>query len=167
MWKWLSDMHIHAQFRDEYGYSSDEHGSTSRNDYTAFKRGYKAALSAKPVEVWELANTIKEYTQIITPQGIAQAILSRYNVTKKTREAFEEWWASNKEGWLAAKCAADAKYLPVIEKLVAIVNQQAEDEGLWFVAQYASEGYLQKELRLLHAAIEELAAPLLEKKRGV
>ena len=38
---------------------------------------------AKPVEVWELANTIEEYTQFITPQGIAIAILSCYNVTKK------------------------------------------------------------------------------------
>jgi hypothetical protein len=69
--------------------------------------------------------------------------------------------------WRAATSAADAKYLPVIEKLVEIVNQQAEDDGLWFVAEYASEGYLQKELRLLHAAIEELAAPLLAEKRGV
>lgn len=71
------------------------------------------------------------------------------------------------KGWQAATASADAKYLPVVERLVAIVNQQAEDEGLWFVAQYASEGYLQKELRLLHAAIEELAKPLLEKKVGV
>lgn len=94
-------------------------------------------------------------------------------MTDKTREAFERYcekffdmW-SNFECWQAATAEADAKYLPVVEKLVAIVNQQAEDEGLWFVAQYASEGYLQKELRLLHAAIEELAKPLLEKKVGV
>lgn len=90
-------------------------------------------------------------------------------------KAFEKAWENDTTGWSgfawhiwqAATSAADARYMPVIERLVAIVNQQAEDEGLWFVAQYASEGYLQKELRLLHAAIEELAAPLLEKKRGV
>ena len=89
--------------------------------------------------------------------------------------AFEQAWEDNTTGWSgfawdiwqSATAEADAKYLPVIEKLVAIVNQQAEDEGLWFVAQYASEGYLQKELRLLHAAIEELANPLLGKKEEV
>ena len=36
-----------------------------------------------------------------------------------------------------------------------IVNEQAEDEGLWFQAATAPEAYLQQELRRLHAAIEE------------
>ena len=36
-----------------------------------------------------------------------------------------------------------------------IVNEQAEDDGLWFVAVTAPEAYLQQELRRLHAAIEE------------
>jgi hypothetical protein len=36
-----------------------------------------------------------------------------------------------------------------------IVNEQAEDEGLWFVAETAAEAYLQQELRRLHAAVEE------------
>lgn len=35
-----------------------------------------------------------------------------------------------------------------------LVNAQAEDDGLWFVAQTAPESYLQHELRRLHAAIE-------------
>lgn len=35
-----------------------------------------------------------------------------------------------------------------------IVNQQAEDEGIWFMAKTASEAYLQQELRKLHQAIE-------------
>lgn len=35
-----------------------------------------------------------------------------------------------------------------------LVDIQAEDEGLWFVAETASEAYLQKALRDLHAAIE-------------
>ncbi len=41
-----------------------------------------------------------------------------------------------------------------LSDLQAIVDEQAEDEGLWFVAQYASEAYLQAALRKLHAAIE-------------
>jgi hypothetical protein len=41
------------------------------------------------------------------------------------------------------------------DRLRAVVVQQAEDEGLWFVAKTAPEAYLQQELRKLHAAIEE------------
>jgi hypothetical protein len=40
------------------------------------------------------------------------------------------------------------------DSLREIVDEQAEDEGLWFVAVTASEAYLQEELRRLHAAIE-------------
>lgn len=36
----------------------------------------------------------------------------------------------------------------------AIVDEQAEDEGLWFIARTAPEAYLQQELRRLHAAVE-------------
>jgi hypothetical protein len=35
-----------------------------------------------------------------------------------------------------------------------LVNEQAEDEGLWFEAKTAPEAYLQQELRRLHYAIE-------------
>ena len=38
-----------------------------------------------------------------------------------------------------------------------IVAEQAEDEGLWFMAATAPEAYLQQELRRLHAAIEAAA----------
>ena len=36
----------------------------------------------------------------------------------------------------------------------ALVDEQAEDAGLWFDAETVNEAYLQKELRRLHAAIE-------------
>jgi len=35
------------------------------------------------------------------------------------------------------------------------VDSQAEDEGLWFVPEYASEDYLQRGLRELHSVIEK------------
>ncbi len=35
-----------------------------------------------------------------------------------------------------------------------LVDQQADDEGLWTVAQNAVEDYLQQELRTLHRVIE-------------
>jgi hypothetical protein len=43
-----------------------------------------------------------------------------------------------------------------MENLIEIVNEQANDDALWFVAATASEAYLQQELRRLHTAIEDL-----------
>lgn len=40
------------------------------------------------------------------------------------------------------------------ERPIDVVNEQAEDENLWFVAQTVPEAYLQQELRRLHAAVE-------------
>jgi hypothetical protein len=42
-----------------------------------------------------------------------------------------------------------------LEAIGKIINEQAEDEGLWFVAETAPEAYLQQELRRLHAAVEK------------
>ncbi len=41
-----------------------------------------------------------------------------------------------------------------IALIKAIVSKQAEDEGIWFIAETASEAYLQQELRTLHRVIE-------------
>jgi len=50
-----------------------------------------------------------------------------------------------------AKRRADAGRLAQAEQIMAA---QANDDGLWFVAQTAPEAYLQQELRRLHEAIE-------------
>lgn len=39
-------------------------------------------------------------------------------------------------------------------KIRAMVDEQAKDDGLWFMPQTAPEAYLQQELRKLHALIE-------------
>ena len=39
-------------------------------------------------------------------------------------------------------------------RLRFIIDEQAEDEGLWFVAATAPEAYLQQELRKLHTEVE-------------
>jgi hypothetical protein len=44
---------------------------------------------------------------------------------------------------------------PAAQRLWELVAKQAEDDGLWFIAEHASEAYLQEALRKLHAAIEE------------
>ena len=41
-----------------------------------------------------------------------------------------------------------------MEKILEVVNEQAEDEGLWLVNPTGSEAYLMQELRRLHAVIE-------------
>lgn len=58
-----------------------------------------------------------------------------------------------------------------LRALRELVDSQAEDEGLWFVARTAPEAYLQQELRKLHALIEECsdepsAAPHTCEARG-
>jgi hypothetical protein len=40
------------------------------------------------------------------------------------------------------------------QAIKAIVDEQADDEGLWFRAETAAEAYVQAALRRLHAAIE-------------
>ena len=42
----------------------------------------------------------------------------------------------------------------VVEDIRTLVDEQAEDEGLWFEAATAPEAYLQQELRRLHEAVE-------------
>ena len=49
-----------------------------------------------------------------------------------------------------------------LDEAQSLVDEQAEDEGLWFQAQTAPEAYLQQELRRLHAVIE--AAALIEEE---
>jgi hypothetical protein len=44
------------------------------------------------------------------------------------------------------------------DELQEIVDEQAEDAGLWFIARTASEDYLQRALRELHKVIEDREA---------
>jgi len=41
-----------------------------------------------------------------------------------------------------------------LEGVQRLVDKQAEDEGLWFVAVTAPEAYLQQDLRMLHGLVE-------------
>lgn len=52
-------------------------------------------------------------------------------------------WSWFKRGWECKKATLDK-----------LIDQQAMDEGLWFVAPTASEAYLQQALRKLHVKIE-------------
>ena len=48
---------------------------------------------------------------------------------------------------------AEARAAALVEPR-RLVDAQAEDEGLWFIAETVTEAYLQQELRRLHAAVE-------------
>jgi len=41
-----------------------------------------------------------------------------------------------------------------LEDIKKLVNEQAEDKGIWFIAKTAPEQYLQNALRALHKMIE-------------
>ncbi len=43
-----------------------------------------------------------------------------------------------------------------IEDLKRLADNQAEDSGLWFIAETAPEAYLQEALRKLHSMIEAI-----------
>lgn len=45
-----------------------------------------------------------------------------------------------------------------MNRALKLVQEQAEDEGLWFLDPLCSEAYLQEALRKLHRAVEEDAA---------
>jgi len=46
--------------------------------------------------------------------------------------------------------------IEALARIRAVVNAQAEDDDLWFIAETVSEAYLQRELRHLHAVVESL-----------
>ncbi len=80
--------------------------------------------------------------EIVTPD--LQTALADYE-----RPALAEWMEDHP--MLGVIVEAARRHL----NTQTIVNEQAEDEGLWFRAITAPEAYLQEELRRLHAAIEE------------
>ena len=48
----------------------------------------------------------------------------------------------------------EGKRMTATEVLRKLIESQARDEGLWFKAETAPEGYLQVALRRLHGAVE-------------
>lgn len=55
---------------------------------------------------------------------------------------------------------ADA--VEALEEIQRLINEQAEADGLWFVAESVVEAYFQQELRRLHDAVEEALARIKE-----
>ena len=62
---------------------------------------------------------------------------------------------------------ARAAAIEAVERVRLVVDAQAEDDGLWFIARTAPEGYLQQELRKLHAVVEDALNVLREKRAAL
>jgi hypothetical protein len=71
------------------------------------------------------------------------------DLASKARQFAQERRIGYAEHWELLNELADR-----LDAVQAIVNDQAEDDGLWFEAVTAPEAYLQQELRRLHAVIE-------------
>ena len=90
---------------------------------------------------------------------------------EELEESLEQWKAhANNLGDLLAKREEEIERLsappvaPTPDELQKLVDEQAEDEMLWFVTENITEAYLQQELRRLHAAIENRPALREESK---
>jgi hypothetical protein len=95
-------------------------------------------------------------------ETLADAKLLEANaaLTEKLAESdakYKSWSATAIEQQMQKFAAIDIadKAEEQLSRLRALVDKQAEDEGLWFAAQTAPEAYLQAQLRLLHAVIED------------
>lgn len=52
--------------------------------------------------------------------------------------------------------------LKALEELQAFVDKQAEDEGLWFIAETIAEDYVMRGLRELHTQVEKSLTEVLK-----
>ena len=82
--------------------------------------------------------------------------------TRAGRDLLDELRAEYDQGhmqpWAARILAIEAETrADALAEPRRLVDEQAEDEGLWFVPETAAEAYLQQELRRLHAAVEYAA----------
>jgi len=98
----------------------------------------------------EIANDVQSVKMDKTGRINAYDYLS---YAKKTFEIIE--MMKNEHDAYVFSLLMSNKHEQVI-KILKLVNEQAEDDGLWFKAEHASEAYLQKELRRLHFEIENM-----------
>ena len=95
---------------------------------------------------------IKESYEDLIPEISRMSTKSIKRLTELLDGKNEHIKALEKEcAELRAEVASLSEGLGKVRKLV---DAQAEDEGLWFMAKYATEAYLQSELRKLHDAVE-------------
>lgn len=89
----------------------------------------------------------------------------------RTRAACAETDTDQEQNWMLGHVATFGMLVAEAAPLerdaaLALVNEQAEDPGLWFMATTITEDMLQRALRRLHAAIEGPSTPPREPDHG-
>lgn len=92
----------------------------------------EAQAAALRRALWDAAAALAH-----VPSPMVPSIMARATLAASAGDAGK--------GWCSPALAAELKTL---------VDEQAEDDGLWFETTSASEAYLMQELRRLHAAVE-------------
>ncbi len=99
------------------------------------ERAYADGYAAAQAEIERLGNLCDTYAEFIAERGL---------------------WADY-SAWCGSIVRNPVRFrgADVNEaEIRAVVNEQAEDDGLWFVPETITEDYLQRALRRLHAVIE-------------
>lgn len=79
----------------------------------------------------------------------------RYSHIHKAWILESGWNDSEEIAALRAQLAARDAEVGRLKRATELCASQAEDEGLWFIAETITEDYLQRALRALHRVIEE------------
>lgn len=90
---------------------------------------------------WEYETRSLDVSTVEDPPGSVPPIMSY----RRRLVGEWEWWEPTPGETAPYTSTTNAQ---------TVVDEQSEDEGLWFVATTAPEAYLQQELRRLHAVIE-------------
>jgi hypothetical protein len=89
----------------------------------------------------------------------------RYGIVAEVAEAGKAryvWWFDHLTWGIVSERSEDLRPVVLVEqpagewvRIRQLVDEQADDPGLWFEARTVPEAYLQAALRALHATIEE------------
>ena len=111
-------------------------------------------------DTWKsVAERMERALELSNKRGDAAA----NRVTELEQERDEAWQMIGNESAIQDFFALKTRMRKLEETFKsarAIVDEQAEDEGLWFIAESIIEAYFQQELRRLHIVIE--AVPFAE-----
>lgn len=73
-------------------------------------------------------------------------------------EAFEDYLTKCVDEALEERIKNPEAFEDAMDDLKRVIHEQIRDEGCWFIAQYATEAYLQERLRDLHRAADKILA---------
>lgn len=96
----------------------------------------------------ETMKVFMDLTAYIGPKNYITGMVSRGDSILITTE--------NGRNFMIQNCKSVIEVNMEYEELQLLIDKQAEDEGLWFEAEYATEEYLQYALRKLHETCEKL-----------